>query len=520
MKKFKKLTLFLAFLMFATIILSSNVFATSEDVFDKILTDGKLVVHSVKPTSKEMAYTVVEEYTLYNKYPDYYIDWNTSFNEDFTKCTIYYGNYEQGNPSKEVEISYVYDEDVKTVVDSLIKKLDGKDTFNLNEIEFINYLVNESEDSSMANYSGELKKAINYKNFSIDVRMGDGHPFYTAKGGNAVFSYDDTIYYIKPTTMAQAKHIIYVDTNTTDVLEAIKTRLTKIFGTDFNVNETDTVVNFLAEEKQHYIDLYNSDTYFQSQYNTAEKYANTMMNGNYYNEDAEYSFVTDSNVYEKYYTLTINGNEVKFLVVKDSSKVNNKMNLITNDVGSDITISTESTSIPLDTLIQVSKITSGAEYDKIVKILEVTNSEIFDLKLYSNSIGKYVTKLSNGTFEVKIPVNETLKGKDLIVYYVDDNNKVIEYDVTVKDGYAIFTTDHFSIYTLAEKKVVEETPDSTLTNTTEETLDNTPTDATEKTSKGEKDETPKTGTLDIISYVLVATFISAVGIIVLKKRVS
>lgn len=220
-----------------------------------------------------------------------------------------------------------------------------------------------------------------------------------------------------------------------------------------------------------------------------------MMNEAYYNEDAWYPFVTKSNIYEKYYTLTINDEEVDFLVVKDSSKVNNNVNLITNDVGSDITISTESASIPLDTLIQVSKITSGTEYDKIVKLLEVTNSEMFDLKLYSNSTGEYVTKLSNGTFEVKIPVNETLKGKNLMVYYVDDNNKVIEYEVTVKDGYATFTTDHFSIYTLAEKKVVEETP------------------------TGEKDETPKTGTIDIISYALVATFISAVGIIVLKKKI-
>lgn len=209
MKMLKKLALLLALLMFATIILSSNVFA-SEDVFDKLLTDltdGKLVVHSVKPTSQEMAYTVVYEYTMMDKYPNYYIDWETSFNEDFTKCTIYYGNHHEGDPSKEVEISYVYDKDVKTVVDSLISKLDGKDTFNLNEIEFINYLMNESADSSMVNYSSELKKAIDYKNFNIDIRMGDDATFYTEKGGNAVFSYNDTVYYIKPMTIAQAKHI-------------------------------------------------------------------------------------------------------------------------------------------------------------------------------------------------------------------------------------------------------------------------------------------------------------------------
>ena len=501
MKKIKSLILFLVFLMFATIILSNKVFA-SEDVFDKLLadlTDGKFVVHSVKPTSQEMAYTVVYEYTMMEKYPDYYIKMDTSFNEDFSKCTVYYGNHQENDPSKEVEISYVYDNDVKTVVDSLISKLNGKDTFNLNEIEFINYLINESEDASMANYSSELRKAIDYKNFSIDVRYGDDSSFYTERGGNAVFSYNDAVYYIKPMTSAEAKHIIYVDDNITNVLEAVKARLVKVFGKDFSVTEKDTVASFLEAEKQKFISRYDPNNSYYAQYASAEEYAEEMMKLNYYNEDAWYHFVTATNIYEKYYTLTINDEEVDFLVVKDSSKVNNNVNLITNDVGSDITISTKTASIPLDTLIQVSKITSGTEYDKIVKLLEVTNSEMFDLKLYSNSIGKYITKLSNGTFEVKIPVNDKLKGKDLMVYYVDDNDKVKEYTVTVKDGYATFTTDHFSIYTLAEKKTAENVPDNTPTT-------------------GEKDETPPTGTIDIIGYVLVVTIISALGIVVLNKK--
>ena len=509
MKKFKKLTLFLVVLfIFATIILSNKVFAT-EDVFDKLLNDGKLVVHSIKPTDIGTAYTVVYENTIMNVDEKYYLDWDTSFNSDFSKCTIYYGNHQNGDPSKEVEISYVYDKDIKTVVDSLVSKIEGKDTFSLNEIEFINYLLNQSEDSSMINYSSELRKAISYKNFNIDVRVGDDSSFYTERGGNAVFSYNGTIYYIKEMTTAQAKHIIYVDDNTNDVLNAVKTRLTKIFGKDFNVTETGTVESFLEAQKQQFIKEYNLDynSGICAQYATAEEFAQAMMNLNYYNEDAYYSFVTASNIYEKYYTLTINGKEVKFLVIKDSSKVNNNISLVTNDIGSNITISAKTTSIPLDTLIQVSKITSGTEYDKIVKLLEVTNSEMFDLKLYSNSTGKYIQKLSNGKFEVKIPVNENLKGKNLIVYYVDNNNKVIEYEVTVKNGFATFTTDHFSIYTLAEKKVVEETPD----NTPSETPDNTP-------IKEEKDETPKTGTTDIINYVLAVTIISVLGIVVLKKK--
>lgn len=172
------------------------------------------------------------------------------------------------------------------------------------------------------------------------------------------------------------------------------------------------------------------------------------MNEYYYNADAYYSFVTGKDIYEKYYTLTINGNEFKFLVVKDSSKTNDNVSIITNDVGSDITISTSSTSIPLDTLIKVLKLTSGEEYEKIIKTLNVTNSETFDLSLYSSSISKNIT---TGDFEVKIPITDNLKDKNLVVYYVTSEGKIEEYEVTIKDGYAIFTTNHFSIYTLAEK---------------------------------------------------------------------
>ena len=77
--------------------------------------------------------------------------------------------------------------------------------------------------------------------------------------------------------------------------------------------------------------------------------------------------------------MTINDTQVDFLVVKDSKKVNNDVNLITSDIESDVTISTTSKIIPLDTLISVAKLTKGEEYDKIVKILNATDFEMFDL---------------------------------------------------------------------------------------------------------------------------------------------
>ena len=62
-----------------------------------------------------------------------------------------------------------------------------------------------------------------------------------------------------------------------------------------------------------------------------------------------------------------------------------------------------------------------------------------------------ITKLENGIFEVTMPVPTDLEGKNLAIYYVTEDGKVEEHEVTIKDGYATFQTNHFSIYTLAEK---------------------------------------------------------------------
>ena len=42
-----------------------------------------------------------------------------------------------------------------------------------------------------------------------------------------------------------------------------------------------------------------------------------------------------------------------------------------------------------------------------------------------------------------------------MVYYVDENNNKEEYEVTIENGYAVFNTNHFSIYTLAEKPITD-----------------------------------------------------------------
>ena len=121
------------------------------------------------------------------------------------------------------------------------------------------------------------------------------------------------------------------------------------------------------------------------------------------------------------------------------------------DVKTDVSVSAKDGTIPLDTMLEVETLTSGTEYERVMKALDVKESSTFDIKLHSASTDSYVTRLENGKFEVRLPISDELSGKELEVYYVDTNGNITKHDVEVdkKNNYATFTTNHFSIYTLA-----------------------------------------------------------------------
>ena len=212
-------------------------------------------------------------------------------------------------------------------------------------------------------------------------------------------------------------------------------------------------------------------------------------------EDEGYPITSDGN----YYNIKIGSRTYKFYIVKGTDTQLAEPTYAGLDLGSKIEITSEDSSIPLDTSLTVKDVNDSSIKDKI----GTENYKSYDISLYSDAKSAKIEKLENGKFTVKIPVPTELNGKELVVYYITTTGEKEEHEVTIKDGYAVFTTDHFSTYTLAEKVSNAETTNETSTTT----------------EKEEKDETPKTGTIDIISYVLVATFISAVGIIVLKKKI-
>lgn len=151
-------------------------------------------------------------------------------------------------------------------------------------------------------------------------------------------------------------------------------------------------------------------------------------------------YVFDLEVLEK-------GETYKFIVIKDDTKLA-VPTYASTDFKTNVSVFTDSSEVPLDTIIKVEKITHGEEHERICGTLEIKNGEIFDIKLHSGSLDDYITELKNGKFKVRLPIKNEYKGKELVVYYVDANGNKTKYNVTVKNNFAFFETDHFSIYTL------------------------------------------------------------------------
>ena len=374
-------------------------------------------------------------------------------NETYTKCSVtdFSGNYYPN-----VTINYIYDKNTKKVVDSIVSKLEER-VYNVSDLEIISYWLN---GGSILYYSNDLMSTLGYKNFenfSFDVRAGDNSSFNTVEAGILKFIYNDTIYFMADFVEVDGNNIIYVEDNTdsNDLMKSAQTRIDNYFGKDkVKLVDTGNLEEFLDSyvlDNQDIIDeMYE---YNESMKNlpgyvakTKEEIANQL-------KEEMRSMVSDIlKENEHIYKVIIGDNTYYTLIRSDSSKMV-ETTYRTSDILTDVSISSSNKTIPYDALVNVRKITDGETYKKILDILKLTNSEMYDLKLFSKSLNNYVSKLVNGNFEVRIPIKDEYKNKNLVAYYVDDNGKVTEYEVTVKDGYAIFNTDHFSIYTLGVKSV-------------------------------------------------------------------
>ncbi len=387
--------------------------------------DQTLPVKRYQPTQEEGTEFLVE--ALYMMHYDEETGPLFSFygsTYDYESNTICVSNRDLSETHR-VKLKFVYDAAIKEQVDALIETLpegtyhEEEDYyepyfFQVSDLELFNYWMtcNESNDwfnvNNLINYSAEFKELIDYRNYRLDARAGDGGYFFTMAYGIADFSYDGTVYASNEIGV-NADHILYVSSGLTteeEMLAAAQKRLDNYFGTG------KVVVEQLTDEEKI---------------------------------ETGYTDPVDCSVFKT----TINDQTYYFKAVPDSTKwiVPSYRNV---DVLSEVEVRSDSTAeFPLDAMIAVEQLTEGMEYEWITSNLNLNEHETYDINLFSDSTNDYVTKLERGSFEVQIPITETLIGKDLAVYYVDVDGNVEEYEVTVKDGKASFLTDHFSAYTLA-----------------------------------------------------------------------
>ncbi len=442
-----------------------QVLSVSEEMseeFASILNDeGAFVCNRYEPTDEE------DQFYLYDALMMYF--WDEEEGQSFTvydatydaeEKTMYFSMLDPETgailETHNVPLTFVYDSALKAQVDKLIADLpEGVEVggwvepyyFAVNDLELINYWLTCSEEvdniNLLINYSTEFKKFIGYKNFRLDARMGDGDIFYTATAGIAEFAYNGTVYGVKEFG-ARAEHILYVPEDAADAVVAAQERVDAYLGEGkVTLENCGTALNAI----EHLCYEYDWEWHEQNPGGTFEDYK---ASGNCPQIDdvaaetgVEGLLATDVCVKTE-----INGVTYYMVIKKDDDK------LVTPsyqnvDVNTDIIVSSDDSTIPLDTMLEIEELTDGEAYDKILAALDVEESITFDIKLHSGSLGEYITKLENGQFEVKIPIPEEFAGKALTVYYVDANGKVTPHAVTPKDDYASFVTDHFSAYTLA-----------------------------------------------------------------------
>lgn len=425
-------------------------------------TAKKYTSKSIKPETEDNAYIILTDLLAKDGITPIF-----NAEQDFTKFEGYDDKYYYTN----ITVTYNYDNNIKTVVDSLTKNIpEDQDIFKMKDFEIVNFWANGGQQFY---YSSELMSCMNNKNFEFNELMGDATPFASMTAGPVTLKYDGTIYYARYMLGVEAEHVLYVPTNTAkaDYLKVMQER----------------VDNYLGKGVAVVTDCGTAD----------EAIASDQINP----EDGVFEESSDGHVYK----MTIGENSFYFVIKADTESMYTPT-FVSSDVATDVAISANSGTLPLDTLIRVNEITGGDQYEKIMKILALENGEIYDLKLFSQALEKNITKLEDGSFEVRIPLSEKLKGKDLVAYYVDDNGNKEEHEVTIKDGYAVFNTNHFSTYTLAEK-VSDVTPPSN----NEENKDE---------QGGEKDDTPKTGTgiLAIESILGIFAVVLASTVIIAKKE--
>lgn len=421
---------------------NNNFDSTEMDAhFKKIAPNGKVKINAIKVND----YSFIES-SISSSLSKYNTDkyWVIGYcQEDYKDCVLYI-NDTINHKSKKYDVEYIFSNTDNTIFTKVNKYLNNfkntsgtieQNMFRLDDLENINYkytvIKTGREDlntlNSIINYSSEIQSILEYGNLTaiLDTRAGWGEEFTAGGFGYLNLLYNGTIYGVVDRVGVKQVNVLYVSDDTNDTRDAyISAALKRVKDYLPNASVSLTYAG----------DLDNLD----------------MQNWIIPLED----LIDVDKTLGEYYTLTIDGNNYSFFIVKDSSKMKNpEMNTV--DLKTNIKVNSDSYEVPLDAKINANILDKNStEYKNIINKLNLNNGITVDLNLYSGLTDAYITKLNNGKFRVYVPITEEYLNKDLNAYYIKDDGSIEIHKVTVEDGYAVFETNHFSTYTIGTNDLI------------------------------------------------------------------
>lgn len=340
------------------------------------------------------------------------------------------GSYKRKN--YKVKFEYVKaNEAIKNKLDKYAKTFvinensPEKELFTMEDLETINYKYaktvygdNMNMFNSIINYSSEFQKKLENSNIvaKLDARAGWDDMFTSGGFGFLNLLYNDVVYSYVTVAGVKQNNVIYVPNDTNDT--------------------RDDYIKVALDRIKKYIPKANVKIEYAGQISTLT-----------FDDILSLDDIVDvSKTLGEYYKVTINDTEYYYFIAKDSSRMKTPI-MNTKDAETEISISTNSSEVPLDTKINSYIVDSNSsEYKEFLKHVKISNGLVVDLKLFSKSINKNISKLDNDVFKVYIPLNDSLKNLNLKAYYIKDNGEIEQHDVIVEGNYLVFETNHFSTY--------------------------------------------------------------------------
>lgn len=172
--------------------------------------------------------------------------------------------------------------------------------------------------------------------------------------------------------------------------------------------------------------------------------------------------------------------------------------------------------IPDDTTLNIVSLTTGERFDSIKTVLGDVKFNAFDICLMSNGN----TIQPTGNVKLSIPIPADFNKDNLIVYRIDADNTKVEYPVQIESNFAVFETNHFSDYVLAEKTTNTDTSSDVNTDINADSSIDTAADSDATSDTNKLDNEPKTGFDNPVSFVVTVLVIACLGLAFCIKKIS